>query len=78
MTGATWLTSNDEYADIGKFYQYFNSLYWTILISYGNSFAYNNIERFFGLFIMLCGSFLMTYSISVVGGIIAGMDKTNQ
>lgn len=27
---------------------------------------------------MLCGGFLMTYSISVVGSIISGMDAKNQ
>lgn len=55
--------------------RYTNSLYWTIVISYGNAFAYNDFERMFGLVIMLFGGFLMTYSISVVGSIVGGMDQ---
>jgi hypothetical protein len=54
-----------------------SSLYWTIVVSYGNAFAYNDIERVFGLFVMLFGGFLMTYSISIVGSLMQGFDMSN-
>ena len=74
---STWLSANEEYAEQPPNMQYMSSLYWTIVVSYGNAFAYNDIERVFGLCIMLFGGFLMTYSISVVGSIMQGLDMSN-
>jgi hypothetical protein len=63
----TWLSyPGSEYRGQTGMQLYLSSLFWTTIISYGNYFAFNAVERLFGLFIMLLGGLFMTYSISIV------------
>ena len=53
------------------------SLYYTLIISYGNMFAFNGYERLYAVFIMVLGGMIMTYGISVVSQIFVSMDIKN-
>ena len=66
-----------DYSDFSNARLYLVGVYYTATISYGGIIAYNDFERIFSLFIMIVGGFLMTYSISVIGQIVASMDKGN-
>ena len=37
----TWMNMNDGYREMTNGGQYLCSVYWTIIISYGNAFSYN-------------------------------------
>ena len=56
---------------------YLAAIYLTMIIGYGNTFAYNDFERTFGLVIMIIGGVMMTYSISTVSSIVSSVDAGN-
>ena len=54
----TWLTQND-YSEYSNTRLYLISLYYTIIISYGNVFAYNDFEMLYSIGVMMLGGLFM-------------------
>ena len=53
------------------------ALYYTVIISYGNDFAFNSLERFLTMIILTLGAILMAYSISEMGSIVASFHQNS-